>query len=522
MGFRNPIVSLRADQITPGILPPGVILPTASVTPDTIAVGAVSPAAIAVGAITPDALALEAVTGPAIAANAVTANAIAANAVTAAKIGAGEVTAVKLAANAVTAEKIAANAVTAGAIAAGEVTAVKLAANAVTAEKIAANAVTAGAIAANAIDGKIITGAIVRTAASGQRIVLDTGGLVAYDATNAAVTSISAATGVLTATGATISGTINATGGTIIGTRFRTAGTGSRIWIGGDGAIPSAFIDGYNSNDTSSTRMATDSFYVREGTKTVIFDDAGLRAVTGTLALESGNSTVVSTTIRDNTGAVGTFSGPVMVGTDGALGRLSGAFAAAHIPNLDAAKITTGTLSVDRVPNLNGNATAVRIYPGTNADGAVYNVRVTSTPNMGFYDGSTAKLYVNSDGNVLAPQVYSYSTSTRAVYVNSSGGLGTTSSLRAHKCAIADVDPDVVDALLALRPVTFLRVADLEGRREVGLIAEEAVAAGMPAEFLYLSDDGALEGLAYERLPVYLLTAVQHLHARLTHLEGAA
>lgn len=52
----------------------------------------------------------------------------------------------------------------------GAVTALKIAANAVTASKIDANAVTAAKIHADAINGKTITGATIRTSASGQRV----------------------------------------------------------------------------------------------------------------------------------------------------------------------------------------------------------------------------------------------------------------------------------------------------------------------------------------------------------------
>lgn len=48
-----------------------------------------------------------------------------------------------------------------------------IAAGAITANELAANAVVAGKIAAGAIDGTTITGALIRTAASGGRVVLD-------------------------------------------------------------------------------------------------------------------------------------------------------------------------------------------------------------------------------------------------------------------------------------------------------------------------------------------------------------
>lgn len=136
-------------------------------------------------------------------------------AITAAKIGAGQVTAGKLAADSVVAVnikagevvagKLAANAVVAANIAAGEVVAGKLGADAVVANNIAAGQITTTKLAADAIDGKIITGATVRTAASGQRVELNAAGLKGYDAAGVVKTSVSTA-GALNAVDASLQG----------------------------------------------------------------------------------------------------------------------------------------------------------------------------------------------------------------------------------------------------------------------------------------------------------------------------
>lgn len=92
-----------------------------------------------------------------------------------------------------------------------------LANSSVTAGKIAANAVVAGTVVSGAIDGLIITGAIFRTAPSGQRVHIDTTGLKAYNNLDQVVTQISAADGKLSAVGGSFSGEITATSGTISG-----------------------------------------------------------------------------------------------------------------------------------------------------------------------------------------------------------------------------------------------------------------------------------------------------------------
>nr|WP_257944413.1 gp58-like family protein [Brevibacterium aurantiacum] len=71
---------------------------------------------------------------------------------------------------AITTDKILANAITAG----------KIAALAIEADHISANAITADKINAGAIDGKLITGARIRTSASGARVELNSEGLKAY------------------------------------------------------------------------------------------------------------------------------------------------------------------------------------------------------------------------------------------------------------------------------------------------------------------------------------------------------
>ncbi|MET8571790.1 hypothetical protein [Streptomyces sp. NPDC004783] len=99
-------------------------------------------------------------------------------AVTTQKIVAGAVQTAQLDAGAVNADKIAAGAVTTTKLDALAVTADKIAANAIVAGKIQAGAVDATALAADAITGKTITGgtvtgALIQTAASGERVVIN-------------------------------------------------------------------------------------------------------------------------------------------------------------------------------------------------------------------------------------------------------------------------------------------------------------------------------------------------------------
>lgn len=108
---------------------------------------------------------------------------------------------------------------------------------------ITAGGITTPYLAATAIDGMTITGATVRTAASGSRVLMDSSGLKLYDSGGAVVVNLNTSTGSATfkgdiSSGSTITGsaingsTISGTdisGGTVTGSTVRTASSGARI-----------------------------------------------------------------------------------------------------------------------------------------------------------------------------------------------------------------------------------------------------------------------------------------------------
>lgn len=85
------------------------------------------------------------------------------------KITAGTLSAARIAVGSLTGDKLVSSSVTALQIAANTITAGQIAAGTITAGLIAADAITGTKIQAGALDGKTITGALIRTAASGQR-----------------------------------------------------------------------------------------------------------------------------------------------------------------------------------------------------------------------------------------------------------------------------------------------------------------------------------------------------------------
>ena len=102
------------------------------------------------------------------------------------------------------------------------------------------------------------------------------------------------------------------------------------------------------------------------------------------------------------------------------------------------------------------------------------------------------------------------------VYVMPSGELTVGASSERYKDNITDWGVDV-DALLSLAPRLF-EWRDFPGEVDIGLIAEEAYAAGLP--WLVRFDGPVIEGVRYDRLPVALLAVAQHQQQRLEEIEG--
>lgn len=178
---------IATDAVVAGKIQAGAIttakLAAGAVTTTELGAGAVTAIKIAADTITAAQIAASAITASELAANAVTAGKIAAGTIVAADIAADTITATQIAASAITSSELAAGAVVAGKIAAGTIvaadiaastiTAAKIAAGTITATEISAGAITAAKLDAAAITGKTITGGLFRTAASGQRIEID-------------------------------------------------------------------------------------------------------------------------------------------------------------------------------------------------------------------------------------------------------------------------------------------------------------------------------------------------------------
>lgn len=97
------------------------------------------------------------------------------------------------------------------------------------------------------------------------------------------------------------------------------------------------------------------------------------------------------------------------------------------------------------------------------------------------------------------------------VFVRPDGNLTVGASSERFKRFIERWGPDLV-ALMGL-PVRSFEWRDYPGETDVGLIAEEAYAAGL--HWLVRFDGPVIEGIRYERLSVAMLAVTQDLHAKI-------
>lgn len=134
----------------------------------------------------------------------------------------------------------------------------------------------------------------------------------------------------------------------------------------------------------------------------------------------------------------------------------------------DASAIATGTLDVDRIPDL----PVSKITGGTQANGP------TSTAYNRSATGS----------------------SWRGTWMNEQLQFMYNSSTRRHKEAIKPAELDV-EAFLALQPVTYHRKGQPKGTRELGLIAEDAVDVKHLVGWDFDRDPETNEPISAERLP---------------------
>ena len=145
------------------------------------------------------------------------------------------------------------------------------------------------------------------------------------------------------------------------------------------------------------------------------------------------------------------------------------------------------------------------------------NVSATGTASIG------GLLSADAGINSLDARNRVLTSSYGSVYADGTGRLGQSPSARRFK---QDIVPATVNpqAVYAAELVTFRykkAVLELGGQApvELGAIAEQFDECGLGA-FVVRSPDGAIDGIAYEKLTVALIATVQSLNTRVAALEA--
>lgn len=414
--------------------------------------------------------------------------------------------------NVVTARTIVTGAVTTEKLAALSVEAGKIAANAITTDKINAGAITGVKIAADAIDGKTITGAILRTAASGQRVQIDSAGLRAFNSAGTAVTTISASTGELTATGSFRSNGEPGSGeATVMSSGWiEVAGPANTTQIK-SGNIALRETSGSNQGSLQLAAQAGDAYISGHSHLTVEgTNDLSLSALR--IEIRPQNSLFVRHGSQE---MIGVFE--------------------------------DSTSQLVRFPQSYG-----RNYSSVSTGSTATKLAVlTSAGTLGTASGD-----VQVAGRLIAETTlrtigFEETTSSASCVMTTGGWLQRSTSIRAAKAAIEDLDIDGLTITRALRPRTWHdkgsadRLADGLAReasgenidwdeitcelgRIPGYIAEEIDELDLPAGFATKDEEGTLTGVAYDRIPTIHTLAIQQLAdtidsltERINTLEGA-
>jgi hypothetical protein len=426
-------------------------------------------------------------------------------------------------------------------------------------------------------------GTIQTLSTASRGIKITGGTFTAYDGSGNATVTINGSTGAVTiggliATSATVTGAITATSGAITGTMtvsgtLQTGASGARV------QMTSAGLAGYNSAGTQTFSFLTSNGTVNAtggtftniavtGTSTFSGTLSGATgtfsggitatsgSITGQLTIGTGGSIVTATTYPrtrfDSTGI--TFDETVGFGV--AYGEIDtthigltwwGGTPAGQDPLL----YIQYQVYVDPSGNavLSGNgSTLISSVNGVQLEGlqikstAILNYTKGNASSQGGATGAVGSsgqfVIIGTDGIMrplgtapFFPQAYGATVTTRALNIGSNGAIGTASSARRTKNlrGTVEMSDDMLEAWLRLPTHRFAYKADPDQLEHVGMIAEEVQAAKHFDHLIYYDETPTksgkkrkrkkVDGLAYERMPVYNRMALGRLYDRLIAAE---
>lgn len=293
------------------------------------------------------------------------------------------------------------------------------------------------------------------------------------------------------------------------------AGTGRKVWAA-DEVLAAADLQSYIQDQvvfvySNATTRASGILSPTEGMISYLQDTDLLYTFNGSSWVE----------VAPNVGTAGTYT---KVTTD-AKGRVSSGttLSATDIPDLDSAKITTGSFATNRLSGTIDQSVITGTWSkAVNTTSTIQGNGITTTAGLsctgavvatgggtfpGGIDAGTGG--ISTSGVCTLSDVYNRTNTGRAVYVSSSGVMGIGSSSERFKENIVDavIDPAAV-LQVAVRNFTYKPEFDADGSVQVGVIAEELVALGLE-QFVFFGDDGKPDGVAYDRLVLALIPLVQ-------------
>jgi hypothetical protein len=353
------------------------------------------------------------------------------------------------------------------------------------------------AIAANGIT--VYSGS---SPSSGARVVMNSLGLAGFDSGGSATFSISASTGA-----AVFSGSV--TGSTI---------TGGTLNIAGNAIIDASGLLTATGATITGTINATAGYFGTVSNGWSIGSTGLVGVGSGTIVTSTGSNAIV---LSSSDNAIGIKSGGSYAGWIGSIG--SGAIlmhygtspSSSAYPRT-AMSSTAGTLSGTASSGYSANTDGTNTIAGTSR--FFNSVQVDQSITA----GSSGSLFefLSSSGNVRVSQTYSQSVSGRAMQISSAGLYGTTASTRRKK---HEIDSYTIDsaALLNLDVKTFKYIPEIDETQSVqyGFIAEEAQELGLD-ELIQYDSTGVPDYFAYEKLPIFLLQLIKELKAEIDQLKG--
>ena len=418
------------------------------------------------------------------------------------------------------------------------------------------------AIAANGIT--VYSGA---SASSGARVVLNSTGLAGFNSGGTATFSISASTGAAvfsgSVTGSTITGgTLNINGNAIISATGLLTATGATI-TGDIRATAGYFGTATNGFSISSTGL------VGVGTGTIVggaiqgvtFTNGTTFSVTSTGFLTASNAEITGN-IKATSGYIGSAStgwqftsSGYLYGSDTTLYPTTSPGGDANTYSIytargiyadklfitsttNAAIYSSGGVYVLGALNTAAGGTGSPLFR-VNTSGAITDVAgitsqgaisstglsssgsITSDGAVTFVSGSASQFQVLSTGLVRSLFTYNRQVSSaRTLLINSSGDFGNSTSTRRHKHEIESYKINSSNLLkLQVKQYKYLESIDPEQKTQHGFIAEEAQELGLD-ELIQYDSTGIPDYFAYEKLPIFLLQLAQEQEARIKALEG--